>query len=428
MNKYLTNMIEALQTLIRIDSVESKPLEGKPFGEGCYMALNYTLCLCQSLGLKTKNLEGYAGHAEIGEGELFGILTHLDTVPHGSGWDYPPTSGQLIDDRIYGRGALDDKSPAIACIYAVKALLDEGLTPKKKIRLIFGCDEESGWKCMEHYFQNEEMPQMGFSPDADFPVINCEKGVSYYHIRIPKTAKVIEIMGGERANMVPDYASATITVKPLNTEDVQVTYYEDSYKIEALGTSVHASHSEKGDNALWKIFRVLSSTLGGVYTKIYTQLCNTNGIGCNLNISDTTSGDLTMNLGTASTSEEDIELSLDTRFPITFTKEQLLDILQKDLDYAEVKQGAFHDPLFVDPNHPLVQSLLSAYTEVTKKEAQPITIGGGTYARALPLGVAFGPMFPNGNTNIHCANEYISVPDLLEMSKIYYTAIKKLCF
>lgn len=428
MKKYLNDMIQSLQWLIRIDSVEEPAQEGKPFGEGCFMALQYTLALAQSMGFATKNVDNYAGHAEIGEGEIFGILGHLDTVPHGKGWSYPPVGGVIDNGRIYGRGALDNKGPVIAAMYAVKALLDEGYKPKMKIRFIYGCDEESGWKCMDYYFSKEEKPVMGIAPDADFPVINCEKGVSYYSIALPLPDGIIDINGGERANMVPDYAMAIVANEPKNTSDAKVTKTDNGYVIECVGKSVHASCPDKGDNALWKLFKILSDNYDGVFKIIYDKLTSNDGSKCAIKLSDDISGALTMNLGTAKAVNGMINLMIDTRQPVSIKKEDVLEILRGEFEGFAVEQGDFHDPLYVAPDHELVKTLLEAYNDVMGTDAKPITIGGGTYARALPLGVAFGPIFPGQESSIHSKDENIAIDDLLKMSEIYYEAFKRLLF
>lgn len=429
MNKYLNDLISSLQWLIRLDSVESTPLPNMPFGEGCYRALEYTLNLAKSLGFKVKNVDGYAGHAEIGEGELFGILGHLDTVPHGSGWSYPPTGGVIDNGRIYGRGALDNKGPILACLYAVKALLDDGYKPNKRIRLIFGCDEESGWECMAHYFQHEEMPPMGFSPDADFPVINCEKGVSHYSLSHPIPHEIIELGGGLRPNMVPDYAYAIVRTKPNVDDQAKVTRAcDNNYKIECYGNSVHASKPYEGDNALWKLFKILSDNYQGIFKDLNDKLSNTDGSGCSLKLEDVKSGALTMNLGTAIVKEGILTATIDIRYPISQTREGILRILEGEFPQFTVEPGPFHKPLYVDSEHPLVKTLLSAYNSVMGTSLKPMTIGGGTYARALPLAVAFGPVFPDQESTIHRKDENIAIEDLAKMAEIYYEAIKRLCF
>ena len=173
-------MIDALRKLIAIPSItDATAEEGKPFGKNVNDALVYMLNFCQDLGFRTKNCGNYLGFAEIGQGEeLMGILCHLDVVPTGEGWQHDPFGGEVVDGRIYGRGAMDDKGPAMAAVYAMKDILDSGRKLNKRVRIIFGCQEETGdWVDMEYYKEHEEIPSFGFTPDADFPAIYGEKGI-----------------------------------------------------------------------------------------------------------------------------------------------------------------------------------------------------------------------------------------------------------
>ena len=163
MKKYEKQMTETLLSFLAIDSVQAEHAEGAPFGKGTREALDAFLSLCRSIGMRAKDLDGYCGYAEIGEGELLGIPFHLDTVPFGNDWTHSPL-GEIAKEGgetvIYGRGTEDDKGPFVALFYALKALLDEGKTPRRRVRLIAGLNEESGWKCIEHYLENEEIPAL----------------------------------------------------------------------------------------------------------------------------------------------------------------------------------------------------------------------------------------------------------------------------
>lgn len=425
--------VNALQKIISVKSVEEPPLPDAPFGAGVAECLELSLDMLGSSGFKTKNCDGFCGWGEIGEGGLFGILCHLDVVPEGGGWSVPPYSGKIVDGKLYGRGALDDKGPFIAALYAVKALLGEGLKPKKRLRFILGCDEESGWKCIEHYLKTEELPREGFSPDADFPVINCEKGIVYHTITVSADGRILAFSGGLRANMVPQEAGCTLRYDAaIEREAVKNGLYVFSdgktLILKAAGVSAHGSHPEKGDNALIKLLKTLAPFFPEL-NEIYSAFENYGGEGVNLKISDEKSGFLTLNLGTASVKEGKIIFELDVRYPVSFTRDYITEALKKALK-AEVTQGFYHDPLYVDPSHPLVQTLLSAYNDEFPEQAPatPVSIGGGTYARALPLGVAFGPAFPFSASTIHEKDEHIVLDEFYKMMNIYYRAIKKLCF
>ena len=189
-------------------------LPGKPFGDKVDEALKSTLALAEKLGFQVKNVDGYAGHAEFGEGdETMGILGHLDVVPEGSGWTYPPYEARVVDGKLYGRGASDNKGPLIGALYAMKAVMESGRKMKRKVRIIFGTDEESGWEDMEYYFKKEPMPDFGVSPDADYPIINVEKGIATFKLKKKfasddcSAVKIKSISSGHRPNMVPDECS-----------------------------------------------------------------------------------------------------------------------------------------------------------------------------------------------------------------------------
>ena len=213
MEKYTEQMQQTLLSLLAVNSVQGEPADGAPFGAGTREALDRFLALASSFGFRTKVIDGMVGWAEIGEGELLGIPFHLDTVPFGEDWTHSPL-GEVTDGVIYGRGAEDDKGPAVAVLYALKSLLDEGKLPRRRIRLIAGLNEESGWKCIERYLQTEEVPALSFSPDADFPVIFSEKGVLHVCVSLKKPEEVISFTAGERVNMVAD--RAVLEVKTLS--------------------------------------------------------------------------------------------------------------------------------------------------------------------------------------------------------------------
>ncbi|HKL73522.1 MAG TPA: Sapep family Mn(2+)-dependent dipeptidase [Clostridia bacterium] len=425
------NAIKWLTDILKFPSVEGEKKDNAPFGLGIAACLDYSLNLLAELGFYVKNIEGYCGYGEIGTGELFGILCHLDVVPISGSWTYPPFGAEIHDNKVYARGALDDKGPFICALYAVMRLLCEGRMPSKRVRFILGCDEESGWECMERYQKTEEMPAMGISPDGDFPVINCEKGIVYHKLRHKKPSCVIDIGGGERANMVPDYAYAVVKNEPALLEKVKnqnicsYIIYKDSIKIEARGKSAHGSHPEDGENAIIKILQVLSNEK--IFADMHYAFSVSSGNNVKLNIEDKESGKLTLNLGTVYLDKDEIIYELDIRHPISYTKEQITTMLNAAAP-CRAEQGFYHLPLFVPKDHPLVSTLLKAYNKVMKTDAQPIAIGGGTYARVLPLGVAFGPCFPNSDAGIHCVDEYIDLDEFDKASDIYYEAFKELFF
>ena len=225
MQKYIPDIIKNVSDIIKFESYQQPAKEGMPFGEGVAKSLDYFLALANFFGFETKNYDNYVGEVIWGSGEEFAILCHLDVVPAGSGWTKDPFGGEVDYDnnRIWGRGAMDDKGPAIIALYAMKALKDKGFKPKKKIKLILGCNEESGWGCIEHYNKVAKMPKTGFSPDADFPVIYAEKGILHLKFAF-KTQGGFTVNGGGAANMVCDYCEVEAPVSAMKLTTLNLLY------------------------------------------------------------------------------------------------------------------------------------------------------------------------------------------------------------
>ena len=393
-------MIDTLRSFLAVDSVQGASAPNAPFGIGTREVLDRFLSFAASFGLKTKDVDGYCGFAEIGEGELLGVPFHLDTVPFGEDWSRSPL-GEVVEEEggkvIYGRGAEDDKGPAVALLYALKSLLDEGRIPRRRIRLIAGLNEESGWKCIERYLATEEVPALSFSPDADFPVINCEKGVCHLALTLPLPEDVLSVTGGERVNMVAD--RATFEVKHLSDAafskclkgGIKVKFIEGGFRLSAEGVSAHGSTPEKGENAILKVLYAVKSS-GDFLADLYDAFHATDGSGLGIAMSDERSGALSLNVGKAETREGKVTFYLDVRYPVTRTEEEILSAIATAMPAATLEVKGRHLPLYVAPDGELVRSLLAAYNEVTGESASPIAIGGATYARAFPNAVAFGPV------------------------------------
>ncbi len=452
-------LLDNLKKLMTIPSVKENPLEGMPFGKPCADALEYTLSLCEEFGMRTKNLDNYCGWAEIGEGEkLIAILCHLDVVPAGDGWNTDPFTAVIDGEELLGRGAIDDKGPALAAIYSVKAVKEKFDNIPARIRIIFGCDEESGWGCMERYAETEETPHMAFTPDAEYPVIITEKGIVHYNIQtsLEEGEYQLYLKGGLRANMVPDKAQATVIgnidklFNVLNEYDVHSKGLSFSTKgnvltIDSVGVGAHGSTPQKGTNAFFELFKFLKVLdLKGSQGQFVDNMVNiftdkTDGSGANLKLSDEISGELTLNLGMCFIGKNDVfpemnddscKIVIDIRYPVTSNIEDISFKLQSALPNSwECEIEHQQDPHHVDKDSPLVQTLLEVYKNYTGRDEAPLAIGGGTYARTLPgKAVAFGVQFLERPDRAHQPNEGINLEDLKLSTKMFASVLEKLSF
>lgn len=420
--------LDATMKMLAVDSVQGVPCADSPFGEGVAKCLHFVENEAKERGFRICYGDGYYVWAEIGEGDLFGILGHVDTVPYEGKWDANPL-GEIKDGKIYGRGVLDDKGPMVCCMYAAFQLLEEGYKPNCRLRFIFGGNEETGWKCIDRYMEKEEKPVTGFSPDGDFPVIHCEKGVAQILVKFRKPASLISLNGGVRANIVIDDASAVIEGEGKAVSGAKLTaeVKDGRTYIKATGKPAHGSTPEMGENAVWHILAYAAENFGGEYAKLYAQLCDWTGAGLGIAEKDE-SGALSCNVGIIHVNGDDLEVTLDIRHPNSMKRSEVEERLSKVEGVKSVETQHFHDPHFVDEKEPLVRNLLGAYNDVTGTDGKPFSIGGATYARALEHGVAFGPMFPWQESTIHQKNESATLEDFKKMYDVYLEALKRTVF
>ena len=252
-------MTAALEELVRIPSVCDEGGGGYPFGEAVDRALRVALRIAGDLGFKTRyGVGGYYGYAETGEGaEMLGILGHLDVVPPGKleDWERDPFDPVERDGMLFGRGTQDDKGPMLAALYAAKALMDAGVKFNKRVRFIFGTDEETLWRCINRYKEKEELPGMGFSPDSRFPVTYAEKGLLQLRLEGVNESG-LRLSGGSAFNAVPD----SITYTGDRQEDLVsmldelgFAYQRKEGGIEVKGKAAHAMVAEEGINAIARL-------------------------------------------------------------------------------------------------------------------------------------------------------------------------------
>ncbi|MBE5815092.1 MAG: M20 family metallopeptidase [Clostridiales bacterium] len=440
-------LVDALNRWIAVPSVKADALPGAPFGAEVKRMLHMALEDGEKMGFAARNIDEYAGDLRMGPigVEPLGILAHLDVVPAGDGWQTPPFEPTQVGDRIFGRGTSDDKGPALAALFAMKAIKEAGIPLRREVRLILGCDEESGWEDMRYYCEHCDMPKTGFSPDASFPVINTEKGMLHLSLRAPYCAEgleVKEINVGERCNVIPGIATALIGGNEAECErinrlaedmlvQVEAEYMgENTIKLISTGIPGHAAYPEAAKNALGQLLIMLRAlgVKGVLRTLADVVGMEYDGCGLGIRCSDETSGSLTCNLGILRYGPESgLYATLDIRYPILCKWEALLAAivasLGKDIHITLDEQK---DPHHVAPGSELVTALLDAYHEVTGRPRECVATGGGTYARCLEEGVAFGSAFPEDEELAHQAGEYASIDGLMQNVRIFARAIELL--
>ena len=388
-NNNIDNMLNELGELVSYNSVYSEDVA--PFGSKNREVLDRALEIFESKGLKTKNLDYYCGYGEVGEGdEVIGILAHLDVVPCGEGWNSDPFKMTEKDGYVYGRGVTDDKGAVIASLYAIKYLLDTGYKFNKRVRLIVGCNEESGSKCIKHYVEKEGHIDYGFTPDADFPGIYGEKGM-VGGLFAGKSDKILDIKGGDASNVVCKKVTCTLKPGCIDENKLDVFFKENNISYElndnvltVYGKAAHASMPDLGVNAInYLMCGLYAAGIDDEFVSNFNKYIGLDLHGEKLGLEDV-KDDVTntsINIGLAFVQDENICLSIDCRFPIKTNKETVVPYFEKMENFKLLNAI---NPLYFDINSPFIKALEKAYRDVTgDNESKMQAIGGGTYAKSI---------------------------------------------
>lgn len=437
------DIVRALQEIVRFPSVSEaeKAAPGAPFGPRVREALDYALGLCASLGLETEDVDGYVGVAAHGQGEeCLGVLGHLDVVPEGEGWTKGAFSGLLEDGRIYGRGTLDDKGPTIAAIFALAAIKACKIPLRRRVQILMGCDEECGMRCMAYYAKHRPMPDLAFSPDSDYPVVNSEKGIFHCAYTVHYES-ALRADAGSVVNAVPGRAAAFVPLQKADVEaaaaalgaeagcPVELAEAEGGCNVTVLGKDAHASLPEEGKNAIQGLLALLCRLplpeADAKWAKALHEALRFDmyGESVGLDASDE-SGRLTLNPGLLHWDEYGFRLDLDIRAPISMEEAFITAKLDAAFPAPAVRSDTqFKKGHFVSPESELVTALTDVYAARSGERLPPKKIGGGTYARCIENGVAFGPEIPGKEARVHQADEYMEADDLLYHTKMFADAI-----
>ena len=410
----MIELIPALQKLLSIDSTTKT---------GAVSALHWVLDLARSMGLRTGSMDDMVGWAEYGEGDdLVAVLGHLDVVPAGAGWTKPPFGGVIEDGRIFGRGATDDKGPILAALFALYDIARSGCPLGKRVRILFGTEEETGCEDMKYYVTHGgELPALGFTPDGSFPLIHGEKGllIEEYLCRY-ESSGLRSAWGGTAANIVPDLARAELA---------------DGTVLECRGVSAHGAEPWNGENAIGKLLAELHSLhleggAGKAIAFLHERIgMETDGTSLGVGLRDELSGPLSFNLGMLRAGETELRVTVNYRYPVTCRYEDCVPRVRRAFAEAGFELvSAMHDErLFVPEDDPLVEKLMGVYNSYTGEQAKPLCIGGGTYAKSMPNILAFGPCFPGDEVTEHQPDEYIRLDRLQQNYDLIRLAILALC-
>lgn len=435
-NQVKDEFLISLKTLISYPSVLNEGENGTPFGQAIQDVLEKTLEICRDIGFTTYlDPKGYYGYAEIGQGaELLAILCHLDVVPSGdeADWQTPPFEATIKDGWVFGRGVQDDKGPSLAALYAVKSLLDQGIQLKKRLRFIFGTDEETLWRCMARYNTIEEQASMGFAPDSSFPLTYAEKGLLQVKLHGPGSDQLKLEVGGA-FNVVPDKANYQGPLYEQVCNGLKETGYDyqtTEQTVTVLGVPKHAKDASQGINAVIRLATILAPLQEHPALSFLATQAGQDGTGRQIfgDIADEPSGHLSFNVAGLMINHERSEIRIDIRTPVLADKEELVELLTRCAQNYQLRYEEFDylAPLYVAKDSKLVSTLMQIYQEKTGDNSPAISSGGATFARTMPNCVAFGALFPGAKQTEHQANECAVLEDLYRAMDIYAEAVYRL--
>lgn len=419
-SEFLTLLSEVMQ----IASVKGELAPHAPYGKGPREVLAYVMEKSAAYGFQTTVIDDAIGYAHWGptDTDYIGVLGHLDVVPAGSDWSYPPFALTEKDGNFYGRGILDNKGPIISCLFAMKLLKDLGHQPQLPLRIIFGTDEESGMSDIPHYLAAEQPPRFGFTPDCKYPVVYGERGVVNVQLDFPLPTQEQQLLaafsGDQFRDHVPDHLSVTV----------------GSQSFEALGKRSPSNAPELGDNAITKLAQQAAPQLAATPSlqaalQWITQSFHQQhyGEGIDLVLEDADSGKLILTPVVLQKSASGLALEVAFRYPVSVTEEQVLAGVQKALPKGASLTILRSIPGFCrSKDAPEIQTLSTIYHQVTGNDPTPVTTTGATYARKMPNILAFGPSFPGQKGIAHNQDEYMAVADLRMNLEIYLRSLQAL--
>ena len=446
--------LDELVAMTRIPSVSRADLaqENAPFGPDCQRMLDHALARGRAYGFDVQDYDGYAGAIMLGDSNhALGIVGHLDVVPVGDGWTYPPFGATYLPehDAVVGRGADDNKGPVL------RMLRDFGYPLKHGVTLLLGCSEETGMNDMKYLLQTGvTLPKTSLVPDSGFPVNYGQKGSVTAQIEAECEGNLLALSAGTVRNIVPDHAEAVLNMPetevkrrlaPLREEllrCIQTEAMHEGTRIIAKGKPAHAAFPEGGINAIHLLCSALTQAalLEGSCSDAVRELMllteDAYGICEGAAFEDEESGKLTLVYGVAKLAGGKLSVSVDCRYPIHCDEPWLTATLHADWKRRgyRVTHLSASKPYYIPKTDPRIQGLQALFDEITGLQTEPFTMGGGTYSRVLPNAISFGAgmpgywekvqsFMPRGHGGAHAKDEVCLMEKVYNCARIYVAAL-----
>ena len=462
MREHHAEWIRDLQAVARIPSVSRPDLTepNAPFGPECRLALDTALSIGRGYGFSTRDLDGYSGVLTLGDEEdALGIFAHLDVVPAGEGWLYPPFGATYLPEHemLIGRGVDDNKGSFVMALCVMRMLREFAVPLRRGVSLYLGVSEENGMPDMAALLKKGfRFPSFSLVPDSRFPVNYGQKGSLKGYITAPAQGNLLFLEAGSALNMVParavcevlaeerDALSALPSLPQAIRDRIRIQALDGAVRISASGASGHAAHPEGSVNALHVLAEALCGlgVLKGECEKAVRGIAllssDTDGRAIGAAYRDDVSGPLTVVHSAAALKRGLLEVGFDCRSPITLSRERLLSSFSAAWDRLGFapKDLKVSDPYYLPPDDPRVLVLQDVYTSLTGRDDPPFTMGGGTYSRVVPNAVTFGAqmpvesrvrsVLPEGHGAAHGPDEALPLEKVETCARIYLAAVAAL--
>jgi succinyl-diaminopimelate desuccinylase len=479
-------LLEDTASLLRFRTVSGgTPEQEREFRRELPRCFEWLEGVARRMGFEFRVLDGIV--AEIcwphpdPEAPVLVVATHIDVVTPVGNWTHPPFAAEIAGGDMYARGIQDDKGPLVQVLYGLWALKSIGVALPCEVHVAIGTMEETSlWDDIELYVRETRRPAYAFTPDANFPIINGEKGIISLlfdaqwgadPVDAATGLEFVRLNGGERENIVPsaceltlrfpeaarndvmkelvrsttefvvEHSGANVTLVPARDRKVSEGRHESV--VSFIGRGAHSSTPERGHNAILDAVAFIGpiETLPEPVRRFATfmRLASEDTSGANLDLAGTHPfiGPTTVNLSLLDIEPGRGRALLNIRPTMGTTCDEVVEKCRIAADsFAEATgmrisvsvKGMSRDAIFLDPEDPAVapflRSLQRGFELVTGRPCELRSTAGTTYAKAIPNCCAFGPILsPDEPELAHQADERFPVEGIIRNAKIYGTSI-----